>query len=102
MVLLLTAQYADHGYAVLADEHGHHHVAAAGEHWEGSLQGIAYSEFNHHLAGVFLLLIGLSEVRQAFGWPALSGRGFCSPGPWRLAVSSFSFGVIMTPGRSGR
>ncbi len=75
-----TAQYADHGYAVLADEHGHHHVAAAGEHWEGSLQGIAYSEFNHHLAGVFLLLIGLSEVRQAFGWPALSWTRFLLPG----------------------
>ena len=33
---------------------------------------MAYSEFNHHLAGVFLLLIGLGEVRQTLGWASLA------------------------------
>ena len=28
----------------------------------GSAQGIAYSEFNHRVVGLFLLLIGLSEL----------------------------------------
>ncbi len=72
------AQSTDHGHAAV-EEQGHHHVAATGEPWEGSLQGIAYSEFNHHLAGIFLLLIGLSEIRQALGWPALAWTRFLLP-----------------------
>jgi hypothetical protein len=58
---------ADHGHDAAVQEQGHQHAAVRGELWEGSRQGIAYSEFNHHMAGVFLLLIGLSEVRQALG-----------------------------------
>jgi hypothetical protein len=56
------------------DAHGqesHHHDAAHGSAavtgWEGSAEGKAYSEFNHHLAGVFVILIGLSELRGALG-----------------------------------
>jgi hypothetical protein len=30
--------------------------------WEGSKQGIAYSEFNHRFAGLFVLLFGLTEL----------------------------------------
>jgi putative copper resistance protein D len=30
--------------------------------WEGSVAGIAYSEFNHHVAGWLLLLIALAEL----------------------------------------
>ncbi len=33
-----------------------------GAHASGSAQGIAYSEFNHRVVGLFLLLIGLSEL----------------------------------------
>jgi hypothetical protein len=73
------AQYADHGHVVPSHEQGRHHATAAGASWEGSVQGIAYSEFNHHLAGIFLLLIGLSEVRQALGWPALAWTRFLLP-----------------------
>ncbi len=40
-----------------------------GEHadggWEGSAQGVAYSEFNHHFAGLFVLLFGLAELGHA-------------------------------------
>lgn len=41
----------------------HHHAMAPVDHWEGSPEGKAYSNFNHHLAGVFIILIGLSEIR---------------------------------------
>lgn len=43
--------------------HAEHGPASAGQ-WEGSPEGKAYSEFNHHLAGLFVLLIGVSELRQ--------------------------------------
>jgi putative copper resistance protein D len=68
----------------VAGGHHHHHVSGTTPSWEGSAQGIAYSEFNHHLAGVFLLLIGLSEVRQALGWPALVWTRFLLPGAFTI------------------
>jgi hypothetical protein len=37
---------------------------AAGS-WDGSAQGIAYSEFNHRFVGLFVLLFGLAELGQA-------------------------------------
>ena len=55
----------------------HHQISVAlgttnnphGEHadggWEGSAQGVAYSEFNHRFAGVFVLLFGLAELGHA-------------------------------------
>ena len=57
-----------------ADGSHHHHsaVVAASSTWEGSVQGIAYSETNHHLAGILVLLIGLSELRQALGLHVLA------------------------------
>jgi hypothetical protein len=33
--------------------------------WEGSAQGVAYSEFNHRFAGLFVLLFGLAELGHA-------------------------------------
>ena len=54
-----------------ASAHNHHWHGSSASIWEGSPQGIAYSEFNHHLAGAFLLLIGLSEFRQIWGLPFL-------------------------------
>ncbi len=41
--------------------HGDH----ADERWEGSSQGVVYSEFNHRFAGLFVLLIGLAELGHA-------------------------------------
>ncbi len=81
------AQSADHGHTSFADEHGDHHVqvSSSGTQWEGSREGIAYSEFNHHLAGVFLLLIGLSELRQALGWPLLAWTRFLLPSTLGMA-----------------
>jgi hypothetical protein len=50
-----------HQTAVTPEHQGTH--AAGG--WEGSVEGIAYSEFNHHLAGLFTLLLGLAELGRA-------------------------------------
>ena len=43
----------------------------ASDQWEGSPQGVAYSEFNHALAGVGVTLVGLAEFHSAMGWTAL-------------------------------
>ena len=55
----------------------HHQVAVSsgvtslphGDHadgrWEGSAEGVAYSEFNHRFAGLFVLLFGLAELGHA-------------------------------------
>ncbi|GJL68879.1 MAG: hypothetical protein NPIRA06_15140 [Nitrospirales bacterium] len=50
----------------------HHQIAApqVGQ-WEGSPEGIAYSEFNHALVGVGVILVGLSEWQRVMGWQAL-------------------------------
>ena len=69
--------------AVFAQQHDpapHHHDAppAAGQ-WDGSPEGVAYSEFNHHMAGVFVLLIGLSELRGALGVSMLVWSRFLLP-----------------------
>jgi len=76
------APNADQGHGVSAGSHAHQHGS---ERWEGSLQGIAYSEYNHHLAGVFLLLIGLGEARQALGWQTLAWTRFLLPGALAVA-----------------
>ncbi len=75
---LLFAQHGEPGHeatAVGSSDHGHDHHALtlSPESWEGSKAGMAYSEFNHHLAGLFVLLIGFSELAQALrssslGW----------------------------------
>jgi putative copper resistance protein D len=36
--------------------------------WEGSAEGRAYSEFNHHVAGALVVLIGLAELASALRW----------------------------------
>lgn len=54
------------------DAHHHHSTVASPNSWEGSPEGIAYSETNHHLAGILVLLIGLSEMRQALGLHVLA------------------------------
>jgi hypothetical protein len=75
-VLPLWAQHDGHGQSsaqeALSPDHEHHAATGDQAGWEGSLAGIAYSEFNHHLAGMLVLIIGLSELRHALGtrfWP---------------------------------
>ncbi|MGQ0556056.1 MAG: hypothetical protein ACT4PN_08965 [Nitrospiraceae bacterium] len=49
------------------------HVEHDGGGWEGSAQGVAYSEFNHRFAGLFVLLFGLAELGHALRYPLPSG-----------------------------
>ena len=58
--------------------HNHDALPAAGQ-WDGSPEGVAYSEFNHHMAGVFVLLIGLSELRGGLGVSMLAWSRFLLP-----------------------
>lgn len=62
-VLTLFAIILIHTFAS-SEEPGHHHAnpGTMAFMWEGSPQGKAYSEFNHHIAGIFVILIGLSEL----------------------------------------
>jgi len=62
-----------------APPHDHHHAPAVAGQWDGSPEGVAYSERNHHLAGVFVLLIGLSELRGGLGVSMLAWSRFLLP-----------------------
>lgn len=77
-VLVLMVVQSPWGPDVLAQpSSGHHQVSITpgttnnphGEHadggWEGSAQGVAYSEFNHRFVGLFVLLFGLAELGHA-------------------------------------
>jgi hypothetical protein len=68
---------------------GHEHHTAAGPQagWEGSIAGIAYSEFNHHLSGMLVLIIGLSELRQSLAIPLWAWTRFLLPGALLTAGS---------------
>lgn len=67
---------------VSALDHGspsHGTYPSVAERWEGSQAGKAYSERNHQYAGLFLLLIGLSELGAGWRpWLAKSGP-LCLP-----------------------
>lgn len=57
--------------------------------WEGSPEAVAYSEFNHTLAGVGVILVGLSELRTAMGWQALAWLR------WLLPASLIGSGIFL-------
>jgi len=60
--------------------HDHSQSAAPGlPKWEGSPEGMAYSERNHHLAGWFVILIALTELREALAWTRLARSRFLLP-----------------------
>ena len=64
----------------VSPDHQHHGTMGHQAGWEGSVAGIAYSEFNHHLTGILVLIIGLSEVRQALAVPFWAWTRFLLPG----------------------
>jgi putative copper resistance protein D len=52
------------------------HRAEAADAWEGSEKGIAYSERNHHIAGLMVVVMGLAELSDVlrlsfFHWARL-------------------------------
>lgn len=61
---VLAQHGGEHSSGVDAGTHGPHKSGALVA-WEGSREGIAYSEFNHHVAGLFLMVIGSAELAQA-------------------------------------
>jgi hypothetical protein len=69
----------------------HHHSGSTPQpgQWEGSPKGIAYSEFNHALAGGGVILVGLSELHRAMGWRLLVWIR------WLLPVSLISSGIFL-------
>jgi hypothetical protein len=62
--------------------HSAHHQDAAPKagQWEGSPEGIAYSEFNHAFVGVGVILMGLSEWHTVMGWQAFMWVRWLLPG----------------------
>lgn len=63
----------------MAHDHGASSTHAAGPQWEGSQEGIAYSDRNHHIAGILVLLIGLTELREALAITRLAWSRFLLP-----------------------
>lgn len=64
-----------------APHHSHgHDSASSSDGWEGSKEGAAYSEFNHHLAGFFVLLIGFSELVPALRVSSVNWAHMLLPG----------------------
>jgi hypothetical protein len=75
---------AEHHEAVM-EGHGHHGGEASLDRWEGSIQGIAYSERNHHIAGWFIMLMGLAELSHALRIPAIAWARLLFPGAMLLS-----------------
>lgn len=66
--------------------HGHGgHASANGPAWEGSQQGIAYSERNHHIAGTMVLLMGMAELSHVLRVSTLSWARLMLPSALMLA-----------------
>ena len=68
-----------------ADGHHAHGSATSDEAWEGSEQGIAYSERNHHIAGCMVLLMGLAELSHVLQLSALRWARLLLPSALMLA-----------------
>jgi len=87
----LWAQHDEHDQTsvqqAVSRDHQYPGTVAYQAGWEGSVAGIAYSEFNHHLTGMLVLIIGLSEVRQALVMPYWAWARFLLPGA--LLTSGF-------------
>jgi hypothetical protein len=87
----LWAQHDGHDQRSVHEEvmtdHGHLGVVGSPSAWEGSIAGIAYSEFNHHLTGMLVVIIGLSELRHALAMPFWAWTRFLLPGALLTAGS---------------
>jgi hypothetical protein len=58
-----------HHPAITSDTTPNSPSGHARDGWEGSEEGIAYSEFNHRFAGLFVLLFGLAELGHGLRYP---------------------------------
>ena len=71
----------------MAHDHGASSSQTTGPPWEGSLEGIAFSDRNHHVAGILVLLIGLTELREALAITLLTWLRFLLPAAMLTAGS---------------
>jgi hypothetical protein len=80
-MLLVSAAllYAQPGEGGHPSDHDHQGASAIAGGWEDSVQAVAYSEFNHHLAGLFVLLMGCAELSQSLRLPPLLWVRFLLP-----------------------
>jgi putative copper resistance protein D len=68
----------DHAVSSVSADHQHSHSRLP-DGWEGSAAGIAYSERNHHIAGLFVVLMGLAELSHALRLSKLAWTKFLLP-----------------------
>ncbi len=87
----LWAQHDEHSQSsaqeAVSTDHEHHAATGDRAGWEGSVAGAAYSEFNHHLTGILVLIIGFSELRHALAMSLWAWTRFLLPGA--LLASGF-------------
>ena len=87
----LWAQHDEHSQSsaqeAVSTDHKHHAATGDRAGWEGSVAGAAYSEFNHHLTGILVLIIGFSELRHALAMSLWAWTRFLLPGA--LLASGF-------------
>jgi hypothetical protein len=57
---------------VAGSDHDRQHGGSSPTAWEGSAKGIAYSERNHHIAGLMVMLMGLAEVSHVMRLSSLA------------------------------
>ena len=70
-------QVASLAAPTVSHHHADHDAASSG--WEGSEEGIAYSERNHHIAGWFVILMGFAELSHALRLPSIAWGRFLLP-----------------------
>ena len=85
LALLTVAPTLAQPSAVFSHDSGHAaghegpHQAASREAWEGSPNGIAYSERNHHIAGFLVIMMGLAEWTRVLRLPLQKWAGLLLP-----------------------
>ena len=73
-LLTITPALAQHSTLLHDSSHGAHEGhdgEGLADAWEGSPEGIAYSERNHHIAGFMVVLMGLAELSHVLRLPSL-------------------------------
>ena len=70
---------------IIGSVHDHQHGGSSPEAWEGSPKGIAYSERNHHIAGLMVILMGLAEVSHVMRLSSLAWARLLLPSAMLLA-----------------
>ena len=73
-----------HGSPHTVGHEVHAHPGSA-DPWEGSAKGIAFSERNHHVAGLMVLLMGFAEVSHVLRLASLRWARFLLPSAMLLA-----------------